>query len=97
LKPVRVRPAAEADIEDAFQWYENQRAGLGLAFLAGLRAVFEQIAQQPRAHAMIHRDVRRALLVKFPYGVFYREYPEAIVVVAVMHARRAPARWQSRK
>lgn len=96
MKPVRVRPAAEADIEDAFQWYENQRAGLGKSFLAGLRIVFEQIAQQPRTHGVIHRDVRRALLQKFPYGVFFREYPEAIVVVAVMHARRAPIRWQVR-
>jgi hypothetical protein len=28
-----IRPAAAADIEDAFGWYEQQRRGLGSEFL----------------------------------------------------------------
>jgi hypothetical protein len=32
VKPVIFTPAAEADVEEAFSWYEAQREGLGLPF-----------------------------------------------------------------
>ena len=96
MKPVLIRPAAAADIEDAFLWYEGQRSGLGLEFRSELRATFDRLATSPLLYQVVHRATRRALLRRFPYGVFYRVYPEAIVVVAVMHGRRAPKRWQTR-
>jgi plasmid stabilization system protein ParE len=96
VKPVLIRPAAAADVEDAFAWYERQRPGLGVDFRLELQAALDRVAEKPELYQMIRRDTRRALLRRFPYGVFYRVYPEAIVVVAVMHGRRDPRRWQSR-
>ena len=96
MKPVLIRPAAAADVEDAFAWYERQRPGLGVDFRLELQAALDRVAEKPELYQMIRRDTRRALLRRFPYGVFYRVYPEAIVVVAVMHGRRDPRRWQSR-
>ena len=96
MKPVLIRPAAAADIEDAFLWYEGQRSGLGLEFRAELKATLDRLAANPSLYQVVHRATRRALLRRFPYGVFYRVYPEAIVVVAVMHGRRAPTRWRTR-
>ena len=92
-----VRPAAAADIDEAFVWYERQRPGLGEEFLAAVQATRESIAAHPAMYPVIHRDTRRALLHRFPYGIFYRVYQEAIVVVACMHAKRDPARWRSRR
>ncbi len=94
---VIVRPAAAADIDEAFVWYEHQRPGLGEAFLTAVQATRESIAAQPAIYPIIHRDTRRALLRRFPYGIFYRVYGDAIVVVACMHAKRHPARWKSRR
>jgi plasmid stabilization system protein ParE len=96
VKPVLIRPAAAADIEEAFDWYEGQRSGLGLEFRAELEAAIGRLATNPQLYQVIHRETRRALLRRFPYGVFYRVYPQAIIVVAVMHGRRTPTRWQSR-
>jgi plasmid stabilization system protein ParE len=96
VKPVLIRPAAAADIEGAFHWYEGQRIGLGIEFRSELKATIDRLATNPVLYQVIHRDTRRALLRRFPYGVFYRVYAEAIIVVAVMHGRRAPKRWQSR-
>ncbi len=45
---------------------------------------------------IILRDMRRFLLKRFPYAVFYRAYPTAVVVVACMHGRRNPLRWRLR-
>lgn len=91
-----VRPAAAADIDDAAFWYDRQRPGLGTEFLEAVRNSLEAIAKNPRLYPAIHRDARRALLRRFPYGIYYRIYPDSIVVVACMHGRRDPKRWQSR-
>ena len=96
MKPVIVREAAISDIEDAFNWYETQRPGLGNEFRSALRTTFDHISANAELFQVVHRNTRRALLRRFPYGVFYRAFPEVIVVVAVMHGRRSPARWQSR-
>ena len=96
MKPVLVRPAAAADIEEAFLWYERQRVGLGNEFRQELKVLLDRVSERPEFYQVLHRDTRRALLKRFPYGLFYRVYPEAIVVVAVMHARRSPRRWRSR-
>jgi plasmid stabilization system protein ParE len=96
VKPVLVRPAAAADIEDTFLWYQTQRLGLGDEFREALRFTLTQVAENPQRYQVIHRGTRRALLKRFPYGVFYREFPEVIIVVACMHGRRDPKRWQSR-
>lgn len=97
MKPALVRSAAAHDIEDAFLWYDAQRAGLGREFLVELKATFERIAQSPDLFQIVHRNTRWAFLRRFPYGVFLCTYPEAVVIVAVIHVRRAPSRWQSRK
>lgn len=91
-----VRPAAAADIDEAFLWYEHQRVGLGEEFLAAAQAVIDAIAQQPLRYAVVRRDTRRALLRRFPYAIYFRVYGDLAVVVACMHGRRSPRRWQSR-
>jgi toxin ParE1/3/4 len=91
-----IRPAAAADIEDAFVWYEQQRLGLGSEFLKIVDGALMAIQRAPQLCPVIHRNTRRALLRRFPYGIYYRIYPELIVVVACMHGRRDPRRWQAR-
>jgi len=94
--PLIVRAAAASDIEDAFLWYEHQRPGLGHEFLDAVQAAGERIASHPTMYPIIHRNTRRALLPRFPYGIFYRVYDDVIVVVACMHGSRNPRRWKSR-
>jgi plasmid stabilization system protein ParE len=91
-----VRPAAEADIDDAFLWYEGQRVGLGHEFLAAAQISIDAIAEHPLRYQTIRRDTRRILLRRFPYVIYYRVYDDIVVIVACMHGRRSPRRWQSR-
>jgi plasmid stabilization system protein ParE len=91
-----VRPAAAADLEDAILWYEQQRAGLGHEFLAAVRVAFEKVLSNPEGYPIVHRSTRRVLIRRFPYGVYFRVYPEVVVVVACMHGRRDPKRWKLR-
>lgn len=93
---VLVRPAAAADIDDAFLWYEQQRPDLGAEFLRIVDSALAAIQSNPQLYAVIHRNTRRVLLRRFPYGTYDRIHPDSIVIVACMHGRRDPKRWQPR-
>ena len=94
--PVILRRAARAEYDAAVDWYEQQRPGLGAAFTAAVQRVFDRIAAQPRMHGIVLRDIRRAVVRGFPYCVFYRVRPSAVVVLSVFHTSRDPSAWQSR-
>lgn len=91
-----VRPEAETEIAEAFDWYEAQVPGLGSDFLLCLDAIVSAILRSPAYYPRVHKIVRRALTRRFPYEVFFVEDGERIVVLSVFHARRNPKRWQDR-
>jgi len=91
-----IRPAAAAEIEEAFLWYEGRRTGLGAELLVELETVAHSILENPRLYPVIWRGTRRALLHRFPYGVFYREKGDDIVVLAFFHGSRDPRIWRRR-
>ena len=93
---VRIRPDAERDLEDAANWYELQRQGLGLEFLDSVEETLGLIQKHPSMFPVVHKNSRRALIHKFPFGVHYVIADETIVVLAVMHGSRDPKRWKSR-
>jgi len=89
-------PRADLDIEAAFLWYEKEQPGLGLEFLDEIRAVYHRIVEGPLTYPRLRSNVRRALVKRFPYIVYFTVETTAIVVLAVLHARRDPADWQRR-
>jgi len=44
----------------------------------------------------VYRDAHRALLRRFPFGIFFKKYEDRTLVVAVTDLRREPSRWQRR-
>jgi plasmid stabilization system protein ParE len=91
-----LRPDAETDIEEAAIWYDKQREGLGHEFLDEVLSAFKTISDNPYMYAIIHRHTRRAIIHRFPFGIYYRIEEESLVVVAVMHGSRDPKQWQQR-
>lgn len=90
-------PLVDADVEAAFHWYERESPGLGLDFLAELRAVYARIAEGPLLYRDLRAGIRRALLRRFPYAVYFVVEETVVVVLAVLHAQRDPAAWQTRR
>ena len=91
-----VRPDAEADITDAAVWYETQSNGLGSEFSRSVDACLADIGRAPRRFPVIRRNMRRALLRRFPYGLFFVEAEDVVKVVACLHVRRDPHEWNER-
>jgi plasmid stabilization system protein ParE len=95
-RTVRLREEADEDLASAALWYEQQRAGLGHEFLDDALSMFRLVAEQPLSYPLVHRNTRRALMTRFPFGIYFRVEPAQIVVVAVIHGSRHPYRWQGR-
>ncbi|MCC7001840.1 MAG: type II toxin-antitoxin system RelE/ParE family toxin [Gemmatimonadaceae bacterium] len=91
-----IRPQAAFEMNAAFDWYEQQRAGLGYEFLRALDAALAALAREPLLRREVRPGVRRALLRRFPYGVFFGVSETAVIVLAVLHHRRTPHRWPRR-
>jgi plasmid stabilization system protein ParE len=93
---LRVSDRAVREIGEAYEWYEEQVPGLGNELVEALEAQFEIIAESPGLYAETQRGIRRALLSRFPYGVFYASKGDIVSVLGVVHTSRNPRRWPRR-
>ena len=91
-----VRPLAEADLETAARWYDEEQPGLAERFLTDVDRSFVRLRERPLQFPVVAGDVRRALMHTFPYAIYFRVSNEIIVVLAVLHLRRNPRIWQAR-
>lgn len=81
------------EIGEAREWYESQSAGLGEEFIAAIELQLKRLEQAPLIYATVIPGVRRALLPRFPYGLFYIVRENLVHILAVLHDTRSPNRW----
>jgi plasmid stabilization system protein ParE len=97
VHPVIFTRTASAELIDAQAWYENEARGLGRHFRQAVDAVIKRMSASPRQFPVIYRNVRRALLRRFPYALMFVIDPdETLTVIACFHGSRDPAHWQRR-
>ncbi|HUG91950.1 MAG TPA: type II toxin-antitoxin system RelE/ParE family toxin, partial [Planctomycetaceae bacterium] len=89
-RPIVLRPEAQAEFNEASDWYEQQRLGLGVDFVRCVQHALDLIEELPQMYAQVFEDVRQAPVRRFPYSVLYRVETDQIVVLAVFHGRRDP-------
>lgn len=90
-RQLRFRPEALDEVRSARRWYEAQVRGLGRAFIAELDALSAMLLEHPEMFPVVTdaADVRRALLHRFPYAVFYQIMsPTELVVLRCRHVRQ---------
>jgi len=92
-----VRPEAETEISEAFEWYEERVSGLGSDFLLNVDGALQSILRNPHRFPVIHKNLRRALIRRFPYQIFFVLEKHRIVILAVFHAKQSPKRWMERE
>ncbi len=84
---------AVREIGEAYEWYEAQSRGLGLEYQAAMELQVRRLEQAPLLYPEILPGIRRTLLSRFPYGVFYVDRNDLVHVLAVVHNARDPKRW----
>lgn len=93
---IELDPRAERDVAGAVDWYDEHGSGLGDQFLEDLDDLLDNISQHPRMHRRLDNDVRRGLMNRFPYAVYYQIRETTMRVVAVLHTSRRPDYWKDR-
>jgi toxin ParE1/3/4 len=95
--PVGLRPEASRDVEEARDYLEVQRVGLGQAFLNRVTEALARIGAMPEMYGVVWRNVRAARLRRFTYVVYYRVHDDRVEVLAIIHGSRDASAWQRRK
>ena len=86
---IKISEEAKLDLEDAYQWYESQINQLGSEFIRVVDKNLASIQKNPFAYLIIYNNVRRKLLPRFPYGLFYIIQENLIFVFACFHVKRS--------
>ena len=93
---VEFTPEASVDIAEAFSWYAGRRAGLGAEFVAELERTLGLVSTMPGMGRVVYRTLRRALVRRFPFAVYYSLSDDLIQIRAVLHGSRHPRTWRRR-
>jgi plasmid stabilization system protein ParE len=93
---VSYHPDAEAELVEAAQFYEARVPGLGSRFIDEFDASIEGLRTAPERWAIVEGDIRRYLMPRFPYGIYYRISGEVLRVLVVKHHSRHPDYWKHR-
>ena len=93
---VKFRPEAEKDLEESAKWYEQQRVNLGFDFLDEVDKKCKIIKNDPLIYEEVYKNLRRVMVDRFPFNVFYFVESKSVVIVAVIHGSRHPKKWQKR-
>jgi len=91
-----IKPLAEIDAKEAMLWYNDKLEGLGREFLLSLDAKINAIQRNPKQFPIKYKNIRRALIDRFPYGIFYIIENETIYILAIIHTKRNPTTWKKR-
>ena len=86
-----ISPFAELDFEEAKSYYNIQREGLENEFIEELEDTLKRIKNNPKQYPKIRKKIRKAIVRRFPYGIFY-----VFNILAIFHFSRNPKIWKSR-
>ena len=92
----RIIESAEADLQRAFDYYEQIRRGLGQELMDEFRRGLNEIIVNPNAWQKLDRLHRRYRLSRFPYGIIYQSSDTEVLVISLTHLHRKPGSWRRR-
>lgn len=95
-----LHPEAEAELDEAFEWYRARDEDVAARFLADVNERIQSVRQAPGRWPVVRNvtpEARFRLLDGFPYTVFYRVSSVRLFIVAVAHQKRRPLYWARRR
>lgn len=87
---------AEADFDKSYQYYYLENPKVAESFLRQINLGLDRIKQNPYFYQVIHKEIRKYVIRKFPFIIYYQIASSVIKVVAFFHTSRNPEIWNER-
>lgn len=97
MKNMIILPFAEKDIKATVFYYKEQNKGLEIAFIDILDSSLKEILKNPEAFPIVKFDIRKFVIRKFPFCIYYIDSVDNLYIIAVFHDKRIPKEWSSRR
>jgi plasmid stabilization system protein ParE len=97
MKRIIILPFAELDIKQTVSYFEEISVDLKLDFIKIIDRSFKEITTNPDTYPIIKYDIRKFIIDRFPFCIYYIHSDEIIYVLAVFHDKRNPKIWQKRR
>lgn len=95
---IEYHPELENELRKVIGYYNACAQGLGIDFLDAFEQQVLEIASAPTLWMTVEGDIRRALMTRFPYVIYYRILGNDILRITVIkHQRRHPELGRDRK
>ncbi len=92
-----LHPRARAELLEAGRRYRAEAASVAQDFQSEVRWAVNFILTYPEASPLVRpKGIRRRVLRKFPYSLYYSIKPDLILILAVAHQSRRPGYWVNR-
>jgi toxin ParE1/3/4 len=90
---------SQQDLREGFAWYEEKRVGLGIDFMLAIEATLRVIERNPFTYSQaptIIPNIRRAVVFKFSYLIFYTVVQQSVIILSVVSSKQDAAIWKTR-
>jgi len=89
-------PLAKSELDDAVKYYNLQVQGLGSRYKSEVKSTIKRVAVFPTAFIEVKPEIRRCIMHKFPYNIYYSIQDNIILILAIAHQHRKPDYWIDR-
>jgi len=91
---VIISSLAEKELQDSFDWYEEQRIGLGKRFLNQIEASIAAVANNPKSYPVKVGPYRQYVVSTFPFVIVYEYIAEGelVYILHIFHASQSPVK-----
>lgn len=94
---IEVSDDAEADLDKSYEFYFRESQKVADAFFRRINLSFEKIKQNPYSFPNAYKNVRKFVVKKFPFVIYYQVIDSVIRIIAIFHTSRNPEIWNERK
>jgi len=90
---IEILEYAKLEIDNAYEYYNLQQDKLGDKFKNDVKKSIDTIRNFPKLYPIVESNIRRNILHRFPYSIYYALEKEKIIILAVAHQSRKPFYW----
>ena len=96
LYSIELSEEAEIDFDKSYEYYSEDSPKVADAFFKRVNLSLENIKQNPFSYPEVYKEIRKYVVKKFPFVIYYLIEDYSIKVIALFHTSRNPEIWNER-